>query len=460
MTALGTDPASGQARMPRLELLGPGDLGGEPKVPALAGGVWGREPLILGVEPDLDRTVLYRLAWLARGPIVPVPAATPDGGQGALQAEAPELADLLEGAHTATGGSRADVAPAGGRPIPPDAAPSLPEIVPFPPLPSGVEEVAVAGSGPESLVAWSAREGPPEAPAYRLAARRFTHDGGRSGPDVTLQVGPGRPADLSLALATDGEALAAWTNHLPGRGAGLRWRTVSPDGELGPLRSGWDIASDQGSPSVAALAGGFGLAYLKTPLEGQQPGEAATDDATAPRGPDRELLMQRVALADGAARGDAIPVASRPGLDHPVMLGRPSALHVFWTDPRAGGRMLRARAVGPDGQPFGAETALRTDLRPPERVPYRIAEAGEGQWLVVWPQLEGRGRAMVLQARLYQSSGNAAGPPLLLGRSPGEVVLRDVVESRGGDRWIAVWTEEEAGRYRLRYRPMRLKAGG
>ncbi|MBM3266817.1 MAG: hypothetical protein FJZ01_04130 [Candidatus Sericytochromatia bacterium] len=458
--ALAALPAVGQPRAPRLELLDAGDLGGEPRMPALAGGVWNREPLILGVEPDLDRTVLYRLAWLERGaaPNLPGPDRPRQGETAG--ADAPELQDVLEGtvATGSAGPARGDVAPAAGRPQPIALEPGLPEIVPFEPLPPGVDSVALAGSVRDGLLAWVAREGSPEVPLYRLAARRFAVHGKPAGGDLTLQVGPGRPADLAVAVAPDGEALIAWTNHLAGRGAALHWRSVGHGGEIGALRRQWDIASDQGSPSVAVLPGGFALAHLETPLQGQPPEPLeGGDDEVAGRGPDRALRIRKVSAGDASPRGEASTVAQRPGLDHPQVRSRGGAAHVFWTDPRGGGRMLRSRAVGSDAVPAGADFALRTDLRASEPEPFRVLPAADGLWLVVWPQLEGRGRAMVLQARLFHGAGNAVGPPALVGRSGGDLALRDVVESRGADRWIAVWTEEEAGRFRLRYRPLLLK---
>jgi hypothetical protein len=453
-------PSAGQSRVPRLELLETGELGGEPHVPALAGGLWAREPLILGVEPDLDRSVLYRLPWLAAAPPAVAPIHGPAAGR-ASDEDAPELSEVLEGL-VASGspgaGPGAEVAPAAGRALPSEVAPSLPEILPFSPLPPGVEAVAVAGTSRAGLAAWVAREGTAEATNYRLAARRLGPDGASAGPDSTVQAGPGRPADLAIGIGPDGEALLAWTNHLPGRGAALHWRTLFADGELSPLRRNWEVPSDQGSPSVAPLGAGFGLAYLKTALEGQAPAASAPDnEADAPRGPARELLAMRINAAGGSARGEPAVIAAGRGLDQPAILARGGSFHVFWTDPRGGGRVLRTRTLAADGQP-GAETAIRTDLRPQEPDCYRIAPAADGLWLVVWPQLEGRGRAMVVQARLFHSSGNAAGPPLLLGRSGGAVTLRDVVGSRGADRWIAVWTEEEVGRFRLRYRPLRLRS--
>lgn len=471
--------ASAQARVPKIELLDAGDLGGEPRRPALAGGIWAEAPLILGVEPELDRTFLFRLGGLSPEPGTPPgqrDAVVPADGQNPPPGR--DLAAILPDARP---GPAAVAAPAGPpasapeaepangrRPVSLDgaAAPALPEILAFPPLPPGVLEMAVGGTGHNNIVVWAAAEGPDGAPGKRLSARRIGADGRPLGPDLTLQAGPSRPADLAVAVAPDGEAIVAWTNHLPGRGAGLRWRSIGSGDSLGLPRTDWDIASDQGSPSLAVVPGGFALAYLSTALEGEQAGgerperKPAADPADAESGvepgtPEREIRLRRLAPSGGAMRGEPVVVAARKGLDHPAAVSRGSAISLFWTDPRGGGRMLRNRTYSADGTPFGPEGALRTDLRMLDTAPYRVAPAGDGYWLVMRPQLEGRGKSMVLEARLFHPAGNAAGPPLLVARSLGPIAMRDLIESPSADRWIALWTEEEAGQFRLRYRPMR-----
>lgn len=467
-----TPIALAQGRVPRgIELLEVGDLGGEPERPALAGGIWATDPLILGVEPGQDRTFLFRLGWLAADQAVSGPLP----GEPGLASALPDAPDSQATRSERPPGAPAEILPAGGLPLAHTGvplAPSLPEVLPFPPLPPGVLDVAIGGNGPHVLVAWAATEGPASAPSIRLAARRIGPDGRPVGEDLTLQVGPGRPADLAVAVAPEGGAVVAWTNHLPGRGAGLRWRAIGEKGTLGPLRSDWDIASDQGSPSIAVTPTGFALASLRTTLSGEsaagdrpfsgargaEEGEG-TERVPGPALPDREVLLRRLTPTGGAVRGEPIVVAARKGLNHPAMAARGGALWVFWTDPRGGGRMLRTRAYTADGSPLGPEGMLRTDLRLAGENPYRVAPAGDGYWLVAWPQLEGRGLSMVLEARLFHSTGNAAGPPLLVARSLGSIALRDLVASHTADRWIALWTEEEAGQHRLRYRPLRREFG-
>ena len=436
-------PAAGQGRASRVELLEAGDLGGEPRSPALAGGLWAPEPLVLGVEPDLDRTVLYRLPRLVAvpgiAPRLPFEAGTEDG---------PTRRSEATGDAAATG----DIVLAGARPIE-IPAPALPAVLPFPPLPPAVSELRLAGNGKAGVAAWVAREGPEVAPLSRISARRITPDGRPIGDDLTLQAGPALPRDLAVAMNNEGEVLVAWTNHLQGRGAGLRWRAIGQDGDLGPLRNEWDVPTDIGSPSIvpAPTGGGFLVAYLSTSV-GQ------SDPATSPHGPLREIRLMRVVKGDAAPTGSVL-VRKGHGLDNPTVVARDGASFVFWTDPRGGGRALKMRLQGISTGGEWPDTALRSDLRLSEPVPYRVVSAPDGQWLVAWPQSEGRGRAMVLEARLFHHSGYAAGPPLLLGRSAGDIALRDLIEARGYDRWIALWTEEEAGRFRLRYRELRREPG-
>jgi hypothetical protein len=426
-------PAGGQGRNPRVELLDAGDLGGDPRSPALAGGLWASEPLVLGVEPDLDRTVLYRLPGPGAGP-----AALPQ--------------PVREMGATGDAEATADIVLAGGRAteLP---APALPAVLPFPPLPPAVSELRLASNGRAGVAAWVAQEGSEIAPLRRVSVRRITPDGRPIGDDITLQAGPALPRDLAVAMNHEGDVLVAWTNHLQGRGAGLRWRAIDSAGELGPLRNEWDVPSDIGSPSIvpAPTGGGFLVAYLSTSV-------GLADPATSPHGPPREIRLMRVARGDMTHAG-SILVRKGPGLDNPTVVARDGASFVFWTDPRGGGRALKMRLQGiPNGGEW-PDTALRTDLRLSEPVPYRVVAAPDGLWLVTWPQSEGRGRAMVLEARLFTHTGYAAGPPLLLARSAGDIALRDLIEAKGADRWIALWTEEEAGRYRLRYRQFRREPG-
>lgn len=365
----------------------------------------------------------------------------------------------------------------------PDAAPeATPSILPAPtPAPPAFEaqeleaerapaggSLAMASNGHKAVLAIAA----PDAQGYRVQAQVWIPGPQGTGPlgsPLILARGPAVPSHLRVAVAPDGQTLAAWSAHLPGRPASLRLRAIRVDRTLAPMR--WLAAPgfDLTRPAIAAGPGGFVLAYVKTaaspsPLPVPSPTPQASGSALLaawaaldqalelpPPSPPRQIAWQSMD-PDGSAERTGGTVSSG-GLDHPEVVFRGSGFHVFWTDPRGGGRELRFRAVGARGWQ-GAELYLRTDLRPELGQPYGIVPVSRALWLAIYPQYElGDSGPMVLEGRLYYPHDYAISPPLLLARSDGSLELEGLFPA-GHDTWIALWDALAGGQHHLDFRPL------
>lgn len=122
------------------------------------------------------------------------------------------------------------------------------------PAPGGntsLSDVAIATDG-EALIAWS------EGDATNVVAKlRRVQPDGSMGPELTISDGTQRGLAPSVSIAPNGRALVAWVENISSAGPSLvRARWVEPDDTLGPqitVRNG-GLASDSGELTVSATS--------------------------------------------------------------------------------------------------------------------------------------------------------------------------------------------------------------
>ncbi|MBI6545150.1 MAG: hypothetical protein HY692_00060 [Cyanobacteria bacterium NC_groundwater_1444_Ag_S-0.65um_54_12] len=314
-----------------------------------------------------------------------------------------------------------------------------------------LRELAITSNSAGALLAWVEGDEREE----RLHARRLSLAGKPAAAAVLLQSGPTRVREIQVGMTPEGDSLLAWINQLGDNSRQLQLRRLTRHDEQHQLLALAEADYTSQKLTLAVGAKNSLLVYVRSKhaTNGKRVTniQAQANDSTLPA--PRHEIVARYLLGHGNSLANApLRIAVSSELAHPQLLTRPDFFQVFWIDPaRENGRTLRGRAFTRMNW-HGPPRILRTDLRPVEPVPYRILPIDSNHWLLVWVQREGRGRAMVLEARVFHSTGNAISPPLLLASSAGTIVLHSLIPLQLAGSWLVLWDEEMNDLHHLRYR--------